>query len=80
MVTETEYARRLKAQFKRRLEEVDSQLRTIDYELAMPVLSTSQSSKNRREHLRRGRKQLVHRKKQLLADIRQAWKEYKGRK
>lgn len=74
-MTDTNYAKRMKAHFKKKLELIDLQIRNVDYNLAMPF----RSSENR-EHYKRGRKQLTHKRAEILADIKKQWKEYKGGK
>lgn len=74
---ETEYAKQLKAQFKRRLEELDSRRREADYILAMPLLNNDKKHKDKREQARRDRKLIVHKRTELLKEIKKTWKEYK---
>ena len=76
---ETEYSKRLKAQFKRRLEELDSRRREADYILMMPVLNIDKQHKDKREQARRDRKLIVHKRAELLKEIKKTWKEYKGK-
>jgi hypothetical protein len=75
---ETEYAQRLKAQFKRRLEELDSRRREADYILMMPTLNIDKAHKDRKEKARRDRKLIIHKRAELLKEIKKTWREYKG--
>jgi len=77
---ESDYSRRLKGFLKKRITNIDSDINHINN------LLTSQAYRNptinsprwvAKQNYRRGLKKLVHRRKEILNDIKDIWTQYK---